>query len=49
MIQQFFVGKIKDETGGVATEEFVGFKPKIVDGNSEHEKENGEICCCDNK
>ena len=36
------VGKIKDETAGVAIEEFVGLKPKIysylVDGNSEHKK-----------
>ena len=36
------IGKMKDETGGVAIEEFVELKPKIysflVDNNSEHEK-----------
>ena len=35
------IGKMKDETGGVTIEEFVGFKPKmylfLVD-NSEHKK-----------
>ena len=34
------VGKMKDETAGVATEEFVGLKPKmyshLVNDNSEH-------------
>ena len=34
------VGKMKDETAGVATEEFVGLKPKmysyLVDHKSEH-------------
>ena len=38
------IGKIKDETGGVAIEEFVGLKPKmysfLVD-NSEHKKAKG--------
>ena len=37
------IGKIKDETGGVPIEEFVGLKPRIyffflVDDSSEHEK-----------
>ena len=36
------VGKMKDETGGVAIEEFVGLKPKmysfLVDDNSKHKK-----------
>ena len=37
------VGKIKDETTGVAIEEFVGLKPKmysyLVNDNSEHKKQ----------
>ena len=37
------IGKMKDETGGVAIKEFVGLKPKmfsfLVDNNSEHKKE----------
>ena len=36
------VGKMKDQTGGVAIEEFVGLKPKmylyLVSDNSEHKK-----------
>ena len=36
---------MKDETGGVAIEEFFGLKPKIysllVDDNSEHKKTKG--------
>ena len=36
------VGKMKDETGGVAIEKFVGLKPKmysfLVDDNSKHKK-----------
>ena len=35
------IGKMKDETGGVATEEFVGLKSKIYSflvENSEHKK-----------
>ena len=36
------IGKMKDETGGVATEEFGGLKPKmylfLVGDNSEHKK-----------
>ena len=36
------VGKMKDETAGVATEEFVRLKPKmysyLVNDNSEHKK-----------
>ena len=39
------VGKMKDETAGVAIEEFVGLKPKIylylVDDNKEHKKAKG--------
>ena len=39
------VGKIKDETAGVALEEFVGLKPKIysylVDDKSEHKNAKG--------
>ena len=39
------VGKMKDETGGVVTEEFVRLKPEIysllVDDNSEHKKAKG--------
>ena len=38
------IGKIKDKTGGVAIEEFVGLKPKmyspLVD-NNEHKKAKG--------
>ena len=38
-------GKMKDETAGVALEEFVGLKPKmyshLVDDNSEHKKTKG--------
>ena len=40
------VGKMKDETAGVAIEEFVGLKPKmysyLVDDNSEHKKAKGD-------
>ena len=36
------VGKMKDETGGVALEDFVGLRTKtysfLVDDNSEHKK-----------
>ena len=36
---KFVIGKMKDETGGVATEQFIGLKPKmysfLVDDNSE--------------
>ena len=39
------VGKMKDETGNVAIEEFVGLKPNmylfLVDNNSEHKKAKG--------
>ena len=39
------VGKMKDKTGGVASVEFFGLKPKIysllVDDNSEHKKTKG--------
>ena len=44
------VGKMKDETAGVAIEEFVWLNPKmylyLVDDNSEHKKAK---CCCNNK
>ena len=34
---------MKDDAGGVATEEFVGLKPKIysINGNSKHKKTKG--------
>ena len=39
------VGEVKDETAGVAIEEFVGLKPKmysyLVDDNNQHEKKKG--------
>ena len=39
------VGKMKDETAGVAIEEFLGLKPKmysyLVDDNREHKKAKG--------
>ena len=38
------IGKIKDETGGVAIEEFVGLKPKIYSflvDSSEYKKTKG--------
>ena len=39
------LGKMKDETAGVASEEFVGLKPKmysyLVDDNSDHKKVKG--------
>ena len=39
---KLLVGKIKDETGGIDTERFVGLKPKMyllfVDNSSEHKK-----------
>ena len=38
-------GETKDETAGVAIEEFVGLKPEmysyLVDNNSKHKKEKG--------
>ena len=44
-LEKLVVGKIKDETAGVAIEEFVGLKPKmysyLVDDNSEHKKTKG--------
>ena len=47
------VGKMKDETAGVATEEFVGLKPKmyfcLVADNSKHKAGCKQKCCCDNK
>ena len=39
------VGKVKDETTGVAIEEFIGLKPKmyssVADDNSQHKKTKG--------
>ena len=49
------LGKMKDETGGVAIEEFVRLKSKmysfLVDDNSEHEKTKRYEwkSCCKNK
>ena len=49
------VGKLKDETPGVAINEFVGLKPKmysfLVDNSSEHKKakKSEYKCCCNNK
>ena len=41
---KLMIGKMKDETAGVAIEELVGLKPKIYqylrDDNSEHKKAN---------
>ena len=41
---KLLIGKMKDETGGVAIEKFVGLKTKmhlfLVDDNSEHKKAN---------
>ena len=42
---KLMLGKMNDETAGVASEEFVGLKPKmysyLVDDNSEHKKVKG--------
>ena len=47
------IGKVKDETGGVVIELFVGMKPKIysflLDDNREHRKAKGVNNCCNNK
>ena len=44
-LNKLFIGKMKDETGGVVIEEFVGLKAKmysfLVDDNSEHKKAKG--------
>ena len=44
-LNKLVIGKMKDETGCVATEEFIGLKPKmysfLVDGNSVHKKGKG--------
>ena len=41
-LKKLVVGKMKDETAGVAIEEFVGLKPKtysyLVNDNTEHKK-----------
>ena len=40
--KKLVIGKMEDETGGVAMKEFVGLKPKVYsflgDDNSEHKK-----------
>ena len=40
-----FIGKMRDETGGVVIEEFVGLKAKmysfLLDDNSEHKRAKG--------
>ena len=42
---KLLTGKMKDQAGGVAIEEFVGLKPKMhsfsVDSSSEHKKAKG--------
>ena len=44
-LNKLVIWKMKDETGGVAIEEFAGLKPKmylfLVDDNSEHWKAKG--------
>ena len=43
-LNKLIIGKIKDETGGVAIKKFVGLKPKIysfIIDNSEHKKAKG--------
>ena len=43
--KKLLIGKMKDKTAGVATEKFVGLKPKmylfLLDDNSEHRKPKG--------
>ena len=43
--KKLVVGKMKDETAGVAIKEFVGLKPKmhshLADDNNEHKKPKG--------
>ena len=45
-LNKLVVGKMKDETAGVAIEEFVGLKPKVysyfVDDNIKHKKAIGK-------
>ena len=50
---KLIIGKMKDETEGVAIEEFVGLKSKIYSflvDNSEHQKVRSmkKLCCCNN-
>ena len=50
---KLIIGKMKDETEGVAIEEFVGLKSKIYSflvDNSEHKKARSmkKQCCCNN-
>ena len=44
-LKKLVVGKMKDETAGVANEEFIGLKTKmysyLVDDNSKHKKAKG--------
>ena len=52
-LNKLVVGKIKDETGGLAIEEFFGLKSKmylyLVDDNSIKSKGRKQKCCCNNK
>ena len=51
-LKKLVIGKMKDETGGVAIEEFIGLKPKMysffIDNNSKHKKAKGvnRMNCC---
>ena len=51
-LNKLVIGKMKDETGGVAIEEFIGLKPKMysffIDDNSKHKKAKGvtRMNCC---
>ena len=44
-MKKLVIGKMKDETAGVAIKEFVGLKPKtysfLVDDSNEHKKAKG--------
>ena len=44
-LSKLVIGKMRDETAGIATENFFGLKPKmysyLVDHNSEHRKVKG--------
>ena len=44
--KKLIIGRMKDETRGVAIKEFVGFKPKMYS----FLVDNSELkCCCNNK
>ena len=51
-LNELVTRKMKDESGGVPIEEFVGLKPKmysfLVDDNSLNKKAKGVKCCCNN-